>query len=82
MEVPAFAVFCTSRKESGGFTHGDCLLLDLLLCIVKDFLLHGSKVAGDRTEIVYKAFRQFFVSHIGTLPLLPHEGFEMLVGSV
>lgn len=30
-------------------------------------------------EIVYEVFRQFFVSHIGTLPLLPHEGFEVLV---
>ena len=50
--VPAFAVFCTSRKESGGFTQGCRLLLaDLFLFPVKDFLLHGCKVAGDRTEI-------------------------------
>lgn len=49
--VPAFAVFCLAGWDSGGFTYGDCLLLDLLLCLVKDFLLHGCKVAGDRTEI-------------------------------
>lgn len=30
-------------------------------------------------EIVNEVFRQFLVSHIGTLPLLPHEGFEVLV---
>lgn len=50
--VPAFAVFCTSRKESGSFTHGDRLLrADLFLFPVKDFLLHGCEIAGDRTEI-------------------------------
>ena len=49
--IPAFAVFCLAGWDSGGFTHGGYLLLDLLLCLVKDFLLHGCKVAGDRTEI-------------------------------
>lgn len=40
------------RKKSGGFTQGGCLLLlDLLLFLVKDFLLHGCKVGGDCTEI-------------------------------
>lgn len=60
--TPAFAVFCTSPKESGGFTHGDRLLLaDLFLFPVKDFLLHGCEVAGDRTEI--GAYH--LVSHFG-----------------
>lgn len=50
--VPAFAVFCLAGWDSGGFTHGDRLLLaDLFLFPVKDFLLHGCEVAGDRTEI-------------------------------
>ena len=49
-------------EESGGFTHGDRLLLaDLFLFPVKDFLLHGCEVAGDRTEI--GAYH--LVSHFG-----------------
>lgn len=39
-------------ERSGGYTHGDRLrLLDLFLFLVKDFLLHGGKIAGDSTEI-------------------------------
>lgn len=53
--VPAFAAFCTPKKNgSSGFTQGCYLSLlpaDFLFFLVENILLHSRKIGGDGTEI-------------------------------
>ena len=65
------------RKRSGGFTQGGCLPLlpRFLLFLVKDVLLHGFEVVGDRTEIgAYHLVRDYGIN-LGGADMLVTEDF-------
>lgn len=62
------------RKRSGGFTHGDrLLLLDFFLLLVEDVFLHGFEIGGNGTEIGANHFVRYHRIDLGGADMLVSE---------